>query len=82
MVGKRLFYSRHEPIVEDDTFNTVQAILAGNKILQTKTNKSKEYLKGHLICGDCGKSQRSSWSKGRNKYYGYYHCEGKWGVIV
>ncbi|WP_185960961.1 recombinase zinc ribbon domain-containing protein [Aliiroseovarius halocynthiae] len=34
-------------------------------------------LRGFATCGDCGSNLRSSWSKGKTKYYPYYLCQSK-----
>jgi hypothetical protein len=34
-------------------------------------------LRGFLICPDCCKLLTASISKGRNKYYSYYHCSAE-----
>ncbi len=33
-------------------------------------------LRGFLICPQCGRMLTGSASKGRTKYYHYYHCSG------
>jgi len=37
-------------------------------------------LRGYLICPNCGRFLTGSASKGRNKYYHYYHCSSECGV--
>ena len=32
-------------------------------------------LRGFVKCGYCTEPLTGSWSKGRNRYYGYYHCQ-------
>lgn len=45
----------HEPIIDKDTYNTVQELL--NQKAYGKTEKKTEHLlSGLLVCGDCGNS--------------------------
>lgn len=32
-------------------------------------------LRGFVKCGYCTEALTGSWSKGRNRYYAYYHCQ-------
>ena len=34
-------------------------------------------LRGFVRCETCGRPLTGSWSKGRNGYYAYYHCQTK-----
>lgn len=62
----------HEAIVDETDFRIVQEMLNGNK--RPKLKISREYLlKGLLKC-HCGKYMTAAWSKGKTKYYLYYHC--------
>ncbi|PWT71223.1 MAG: hypothetical protein C5B59_18425 [Bacteroidetes bacterium] len=67
----------HEPIIDEDTFSAVQAILDGRNRKQAKPSKIKLLfpLRGHLKCRICGNNLTASSSKGRNKKYHYYHCQ-------
>ncbi len=66
----------HEPIVSDELFNKVQSLLNG------KVNQRKLYeklndetpLRALITCSKCGGKLTSSASKGRSRYYNYYHC--------
>ena len=64
-----------EPIVSEELFDRVQAMLAKKNHRAAKYQKQREDfpLKGVVICG-CKKPFRASWSKGRNKKYPLYHC--------
>jgi hypothetical protein len=48
------------------------------KKVTSKTDELKETfpLKGYLICPNCSRKLRGSYSKGRAKRYPYYHCSG------
>ena len=68
---------QHEAIVEEGLFQSVQHWLDG----RTPTNKikfSKDErlpLRGYLKCTKCGNPLTGSFSSGRTKKYGYYHCQ-------
>ncbi len=69
----------HEPIIDEDTFNQVQAVL---ECRTPRIPKKKDriqhpdfYLRGFLLCPVCGYGITSSFSKGKTgRKYGYYHC--------
>ena len=65
-----------EPLVSEDLFYRVQALLAGR--LPSTTPKQRAHpgfpLRGFVRCGSCGRGLTGSWSKGRSEYYAYYHC--------
>jgi site-specific DNA recombinase len=70
---------QHEPIISEALFYDVQDVLdvRGRKYrLKVVANDSLP-LRGYLICQLCGKALTGSASKGRNKYYPYYHCVGE-----
>jgi site-specific DNA recombinase len=67
----------HEPLITKALFNKVQEILDGNKKQQGVTHKKineKFSLKDFVLCPKCGNPLLASSSKGRSKYYSYYHC--------
>ena len=69
--------AKHEPIISEELYYKVQDVLYGRKRntyrLKVVSNLSLP-LRGFLICPECGKILTGSASKGRNKYYSYYHC--------
>ncbi|MGH9199857.1 MAG: recombinase zinc beta ribbon domain-containing protein [Vicinamibacterales bacterium] len=71
--------SRHgdfEPLVSEEIFYRVQAILEGRVQVTSPRKRSRPDfpLKGLVRCDACGKTLTASWSKGRNGHYAYYHC--------
>lgn len=66
----------HEAIVPEELFEKVQ------RLLKSKNNHRKLYeklndetpLRALITCSQCGGKLTSSSSKGRSKYYTYYHC--------
>ena len=65
-----------ETLVDQDTFDKVQAILAGrrHKVTPFKRNRPDFPLRGLIKCGKCGALMTASWSTGRSKRYPYYRC--------
>src|SRR5712692_5972952 len=65
-----------DPLVSDDTFYQVQAILQGRiqVVGPHERNRPDFPLKGLVRCAECGRPLTASWSKGRSGRYPYYHC--------
>jgi site-specific DNA recombinase len=66
----------HEPIVRQEIFDRVQAILEGRKpstAPKRKLNPSLP-LKCFVRCKDCGTPLTGGFAKGRSKKYGHYWC--------
>jgi len=66
----------HEPLISETLFYDVQDVLEGRQRNQyIKVAAPEELpLRGFLICPSCGNVLTGSGSKGRSKYYFYYHC--------
>jgi hypothetical protein len=65
-----------EPLISEDRFYRVQAVLSGR--LQSTTPKQRAHpdfpLRTFVRCESCGRGLTGSWSKGRSEYYAYFHC--------
>ena len=73
VVGKR---GDFDPLIPDDVFYRVQAILAG-RVHPTGPHQRRrpEFpLRAFIKCAACGRGVTASWSKGRSARYAYYHC--------
>jgi site-specific DNA recombinase len=64
----------HEPLVERDTFERVQELLAARAVRGTRERRHHHYLKGLLVCGVCGRRLSIQYSKG---IYTYFYCLGQ-----
>jgi site-specific DNA recombinase len=66
----------HQPLVDQETFDKVQAILAGRRptVTPRQRNRPDFPLRGLINCGKCGAPMTAGWSKGRTKLYPYYFC--------
>lgn len=75
----------HEGIVSKELFREVQRVRFSEEA-KTHRPKSKRKLverlplRGHLVCPVCGRRLTGSRSKGRSKYYWYYHCQSACGT--
>ncbi|WP_431245086.1 recombinase family protein [Flavobacterium sp. P21] len=67
---------QHEALISEMLFYKVQDVLDGrSKKYLPKSVTTKPFpLRGFFICPDCGKILTGSISRGRTKYYPYYHC--------
>lgn len=64
----------HEPIVDSILFYKVQRRFNKTSAGWKHKQKPELFLRGHLVCGGCGKQLTGGTSKGRTKRYTYYHC--------
>jgi site-specific DNA recombinase len=71
---------RFEPIISEETYDRVQAVLAGKSANNTERtpNNPKFPLRVFMRCGICGTPLTASLSTGRHGgKYGYYRCREK-----
>ncbi len=67
----------HEPLVDDETFERVQTILA-TKINGERNFRHPHFLKSTVYCGDCGSRMIVTNVKKKNgNVYSYFCCGGK-----
>jgi len=66
----------HEPLISEDLFQTVQALLISRRRQRGIMQSMKPLfpLRGFLTCPDCTRRLTGSISKGRSSKYRYYHC--------
>lgn len=69
---------QHDALISIQTFDKVQARRNGTAKAPMRKNIGEDFaLRGFVCCADCKTPLRSSWSKGRSKYYAYYLCQTK-----
>lgn len=69
---------KHKPLISFETYQKVQARMnAGAKAPARKDLRKDFPLRNFVTCSGCGGALTSGWTKGRNKYYGYYLCHRK-----
>jgi site-specific DNA recombinase len=76
----KLHPGRHEAIIDEQTFETVQAILAergGSQALK-RAHPSDYLLSGVLRCGRCRKAYVGTAAHGRKNRYRYYICSTRY----
>ena len=71
------YEGRHEPIIDLDTFDTVQRLLVERNISGEKTSKHWHYLKGTIFCATCGSRLSMANAKGNGGTYQYVFCLGR-----
>lgn len=77
-VGGNTYKGRHEPLVDEQTFETVQQLLASRRHRGSKSSVHHHYLAGTLACAACGQRLVYSRNRGRNgTYHEYYRCLGR-----
>ena len=66
-------------LVNADTFDRVQALLAGKRpSTSPRLRSNPEFPLRHFVrCGKCDRPLTASWSSGRSQRYPYYRCQNK-----
>ncbi|WPU96220.1 recombinase family protein [Mucilaginibacter sabulilitoris] len=66
----------HEPLISEELFETVQALLISRRRQRGIKQSMKPLfpLRGFLTCPNCARRLTGSISTGRNAKYRYYHC--------
>lgn len=72
--SKHLINGSHERLISEELFNKVQTVLNNKAKPQIRTSNNQLPLRGILTCPLCNSTLTGSASKGRNRYYNYYHC--------
>jgi len=69
---KKLYGGTHEPIVDLDTWQTVQNVLSGKNVNRCKRHNIKPFVyKGVFSCGEC---KRTITAEIKKQKYVYYRC--------
>ncbi len=75
---EQVFKGRHEALVDQDTFDRVQALLEEKRVAGERPQIHKHYLKGSVFCGHCKGRLTYAVSTGRNGgKYPYFFCMGR-----
>jgi site-specific DNA recombinase len=75
---QQTFRGRHDALVDEATFNQVQALLDEKRVSGERSQKHQHYLKGSVFCGECGRRLVYSLSRGKSgKRYAYYFCSSR-----
>ncbi|WP_457270360.1 recombinase family protein [Pedobacter sp. UYEF25] len=75
---------QHNPLISESLFNRVQEVITQKKPVHSTSIASLDELplRGFLACPRCNKTLTGSPSKGRTKYYFYYHCNSICGYRI
>ena len=65
---------RHPAIIDRDTFEKVQTVLATHRHSGDRTKKHFHYLKGSIFCGHCGRRLVYGRHRGNGGVYEYFSC--------
>lgn len=75
---KELIRGQHVPMVTEEQFYRVQAVLSGRNNclpLAKRNHTNADFPLRRLIkCSACGQGLTGGWSRGRHQKYGYYRC--------
>ena len=71
------YEGRHEPLIDLDTFDTIQRLLTERNISGERTVKHWHYLKGSIFCATCGSRLSITTNKGNGGTYQYAFCLGR-----
>jgi site-specific DNA recombinase len=76
LTGGRTIKAAFVPLITEDLFDRVQAVLSGRATIQKPRERTREDLplKGLVKCGHCGAPLTASISRGTGGRYAYYHC--------
>lgn len=67
----------HEALIDRDTWDRVQDLLANRRIAGDRSWKHQHFLKGTLFCDRCDSRLGISYSTGKGGTYGYFYCLGR-----
>ena len=68
---------RHEPLIDDGMFDKVQEILDAQRQSGERSWRHHHYLRGSLVCADCGRRLFFVRPRGRSTSYEYFVCGGR-----
>jgi site-specific DNA recombinase len=75
---EQVFRGRHDPLIDEDTFNQVQAMLDEKRVAGERPQKHRHYLRGSVFCGECRRRLVYGISTGKNgRKYAYYFCAAR-----
>jgi site-specific DNA recombinase len=75
---EQVFDGRHEPLIDQDTFDRVQVLLDEKRVAGERPRVRQHYLRGSVYCGECGGRLTFAISTGRNGgKYPYFFCSGR-----
>jgi site-specific DNA recombinase len=74
----RSYPGRHDTLVDPDTFDRVQALLAAARIGGERPQKHEHYLRGSIFCEECrGRLLFGRHRSHSGQYYEYFSCNNR-----
>jgi hypothetical protein len=67
----------HEPLIDEQTFQLVQSLLASRNLAGDKPQTRPHPLKGTIYCGSCGRRFGIVYANGHGGQYPYFYCLGR-----
>jgi site-specific DNA recombinase len=64
---EQTFKARHDPLIDQDTFDQVQEQLDLARVSGERVHKHQHYLKGSIFCGECGSRLVFGLSRGEER---------------
>ncbi|HST54327.1 MAG TPA: recombinase family protein [Solirubrobacteraceae bacterium] len=75
---EEVFEGRHEPLIDQATFDQVQNLLDEKRVAGERPQRRQHYLRGSVFCGDCGQRLTFGISTGKSgKKYAYFFCSAR-----
>ncbi len=68
---------RHEALVSEDTFEKVQEMLTAKRQSGERPSRHHHFLRGTLVCADCGGRLFYTKNRGNGGVYEYFSCAGR-----
>jgi site-specific DNA recombinase len=65
---------RHDALIDRDTFDQVQAVMAAHAVAGDRPSKHEHYLRGSLYCAGCGGRLLYTRNRGKGGLYEYFSC--------
>jgi hypothetical protein len=66
-VDEQIFAGRHEPLIDEDTFERVQQLLDEKRVAGERPQVHGHYLRGSIFCGASRSSSRPPTSRSEPK---------------
>jgi hypothetical protein len=73
----KTYPGRHEPLVDEATFQEVQDLLESKRVSGERPWRHFHYLRGSIYCRECGRRLIYSQAKGHGGNYDYFICGGR-----
>jgi site-specific DNA recombinase len=71
---KRWYRGRHQPLISEELFEQVQAVMAAHDKAGDRQRLHQHYLKGSIFCARCGSRLKFSRNRGNGGTYDYFMC--------